>query len=1356
MLVTATDGTATAGGTEVLSLQLVDQYGNPVSSGLAVNVTVSGSATFSANDVGGSNGSNALSGTLSGSGAGSITITNNVAETVTVSADATGDAAAVANVDDNVIFNGGAATQLVFSVQPSGAQAGVAIAPAIKVHVQDALGNLATSATDTITLAIGTNPTTGVLGGTLAVAAIGGEATFSNVTISRAGDGYTLTSSASGLSGATSNAFNMTPGAPTQLAFTVQPGTALAGRTIPGFPTVEIRDVNGDTITADNSTQVTMAIKSGTGTSGATLSGTVTKTASNGVVTFDDLGIGLGGSDYVLTASATGLTDGDSATFNVDAVLNLSSTGSSDPAQAGQTLTYTLTYSNSSSTETALSVTLTDTIPANTNFLSASDGGAESAGVVTWSLGSLAPGASGTRTMVVQVDSPLGNGTLLTDSATAQSSQGDIATASQITTVQSAPVLAVSLSDSPDPVLSGQQISYTLTFSNSSMANETAFTVTLTSTLPADTTFVSASDGGIFAGGDVTWSLGDLTPGTGGTRTLVVQVDSPLANGSLLTNDVTLQDNQVNTATASQTTTVQSTTIVSVSVSDSPDPVKAGSQITYTISFSNASGANETALGVTLTDTLSSNTTFVSASDGGTVDSSGTLVTWSLGDQAPGASGTRTLVVQVDSPVQDGTLLTNNVMLQHPQGSSATTSESTTVSSPVLSLAMSDSPDPAEAGKEITYTLSFSNSSDTNESAVGVTLTDTLPTNTTFVSASDGGAEASGVVTWSLGNLSPGQGGTRSLVVQVDSPLAVGTLLTNSSRLEDTLGHSSTADQTTTLQSVAFLALSQSNDHDPILPGDQIIVTLTFSNSDSANETAMGVVLTNTLPSNVTFLSASDGGTVDGTGTIVTWSLGDLAPGTSGARTMVVRLASSVPSGEQFTSNAMLKDVHGYSASSSETSVVGASGGGGSEIVVGSNKFDVTFAQPSVSTAPGITGTPLSPTSGLGGTQPPGAAPTRHNIGGEAPQVTQGQAAPTSIGQEETVQTASEQAWQSTEKDAIPEAADSTTQAPVNGARYAIGSETIITIDEEGVQQITITGDRVEVTQQVASVSKQSTDRKEAPPVAIEEETRKTKDGLGGAGACRSALSVSGSHDPEPILIGGRVTLTLTFVNTSGDESFNNVTLKNVLPEGMTFVSASNDGVEAGNVVTWRLGGLRPGEKGTRTLVAQANFADTGAAFLTNNNAFLEDGEGRCAWTGASITIQPVSLGDDDNDRFPNVDEVRCGSDPKDAASTCYSLELLEEDRPVKRGTGLTFTVMLRRNFNYEGEVSFNTPNSIPGVLWTFSRLSAELTPTDGMVSFPFTITTTASTPLGQHKIRIQANSGGMTSEQTLILNVVP
>ncbi|MDA2912045.1 hypothetical protein MYX04_14090, partial [Nitrospiraceae bacterium AH_259_D15_M11_P09] len=104
MVVTATDGSANTGDSEVLSVQLVDQYGNAVSSASAVTVTVTGSATFSATDMGGCTGCQSTSGTLSASGAGSVTITDTVGETVTVSANATGDAEVVANVAASVDF----------------------------------------------------------------------------------------------------------------------------------------------------------------------------------------------------------------------------------------------------------------------------------------------------------------------------------------------------------------------------------------------------------------------------------------------------------------------------------------------------------------------------------------------------------------------------------------------------------------------------------------------------------------------------------------------------------------------------------------------------------------------------------------------------------------------------------------------------------------------------------------------------------------------------------------------------------------------------------------------------------------------------------------------------------------------------------------------------------------------------------------------------------------------------------------------------------------------------------------------------------------------------------------------------
>src|SRR5437762_1973131 len=97
-----------------------------------------------------------------------------------------------------------AATKLVFTVSPTNAAGAQPIAPAVQVAVQDASGNTVTSASATVTVALGANPGAGTLSGTLTVAATQGIATFSNLRIDRPGSGYTLVASAGGLSGATS------------------------------------------------------------------------------------------------------------------------------------------------------------------------------------------------------------------------------------------------------------------------------------------------------------------------------------------------------------------------------------------------------------------------------------------------------------------------------------------------------------------------------------------------------------------------------------------------------------------------------------------------------------------------------------------------------------------------------------------------------------------------------------------------------------------------------------------------------------------------------------------------------------------------------------------------------------------------------------------------------------------------------------------------------------------------------------------------------------------------------------------------------------------------------------------------
>src|SRR5437867_1469807 len=66
-----------------------------------------------------------------------------------------------------------------------------------------------------------------------------------------------------------------------------------------------------------------------------------------------------------------------------------------------------------------------------------------------------------------------------------------------------------------------------------------------------------------------------------------------------------------------------------------------------------------------------------------------------------------------------------------------------------------------------------------NWGATGGVLSDTVPVNTTFVSATGGGTLSAGVVTWSIGTLAAGGSGSVPLTVRVNSPPANGTVITN-------------------------------------------------------------------------------------------------------------------------------------------------------------------------------------------------------------------------------------------------------------------------------------------------------------------------------------------------------------------------------------------------------------------------------------------------------------------------------------------------------------------------------------------------------------------------------------------------
>ena len=112
------------------------------------------------------------------------------------------------------------------------------------------------------------------------------------------------------------------PATPTRLEMRTYPqGEQQAGTPITPAIEVAVSTGNGQTVTSGTHT-ITMSIVTGTGTAGAALGGTVTRTTTNGVAVFDDLVIEKMGSGYRLEATAVNgvaLEDATSGPFTVKA-----------------------------------------------------------------------------------------------------------------------------------------------------------------------------------------------------------------------------------------------------------------------------------------------------------------------------------------------------------------------------------------------------------------------------------------------------------------------------------------------------------------------------------------------------------------------------------------------------------------------------------------------------------------------------------------------------------------------------------------------------------------------------------------------------------------------------------------------------------------------------------------------------------------------------------------------------------------------------------------------------------------------------------------------------------------------------
>lgn len=216
-----------------------------------------------------------------------------------------------------------------------------------------------------------------------------------------------------------------------------------------------------------------------------------------------------------------------------------------------------------------------------------------------------------------------------------------------------------------------------------------------------------------------------------------------------------------------------------------------GSTYSYTIRWVNNAtdgDGHSCAADVSITDELPAGLELVSASDGGTLGADGRTVSWTLAQRAANTYGSVTATVRVTSaalasvtPDASNVAKLENTATVKVGDRAAYTSAPVTNYVPVKSVAAGDGTPAttAQVGEELTYTVGWRNATDGD--AV-VTIKDTLPANTAYVEGSAGtGAvydASSNTITWALANRRPAEEGTVSFKVRV-LPAAAGTTLAN-------------------------------------------------------------------------------------------------------------------------------------------------------------------------------------------------------------------------------------------------------------------------------------------------------------------------------------------------------------------------------------------------------------------------------------------------------------------------------------------------------------------------------------------------------------------------------------------------
>ncbi len=476
--------------------------------------------------------------------------------------------------------------------------------------------------------------------------------------------------------------------------------------------------------------------------------------------------------------------------------------------------------------------------------------------------------------------------------------------------------LAITKVGTPETVLAGEEITYTISVTNN--GPDPARAVTVTDVLPTGVTFLTSSTPCDNAAGTLTCLLGPMTAGQTIQFVVQVRVDASFT-GLTLTNSATVTSpSDESPSTVTTTTRVATAADLSLTKVCKPDePAAAGAEGYCDIYVDNLGPSD--AQNVTLTDVLTSAAPFrvsrvrVSPGTCAAIPTEPTrdfTLNCTLGTIAAGTRGVVRVVVTAEDVTQiNDTATVRSTTADPDKGNNKATGRVDFLGSADLSLVKTGDAT-VDAGGTLTYTITVTNSGPST--ARDVVVRDTMPAGVTFDSVTSpsgsctNGQPDGGKLECGLGNLANGATATITVVGRVTADLVPGTRLFN-----DAIVSSATADPDnsdvrasipTDVTASADLSVTKVDSPDPVTAGEQLKYTIVATNAGPSN--AENVVLTDTLPAGTTFVESSGDAvcTAEEPGEVVC-TLGTLAVGPGRTVKLTVAVGADVPDGTTLTNS---------------------------------------------------------------------------------------------------------------------------------------------------------------------------------------------------------------------------------------------------------------------------------------------------------------------------------------------------------------------------------------------------------------------------------------------------------------------